>query len=580
MRYVRLAVISLVLVLTTYVVLAGHRPNHPANLNDSVTTSSFNYTIYYTDDNPPPTPDPDYFPASQANQARDAVYTSNNSDPAFPGHHQRFLDIGFDAPFFRTTPPEIYIYDSSNLGGAYFNGIDLDAPGLRASPEMEIRVVTGHELFHHVQYGYIDDGSIGGCGGTWSKWTCEGTARMMQDKVYADLDADTGTTQASYIGEITNYMVNPNRSLVDLSYKAVLFWNYLTERLGTVSTEPQRGVDVIEQYWSNAHDLRNAPDPLQALRNTIKDFDLSLTLEEVFLDFAITNYTKDLDVTALPDAVKYRYIDDDTTPYATLSATAGNDTNGRPTYRTGTVSPTSSIGPINDSVFSFAAKYAVATVDGQCQIVGFTSSGDSLGYGLVTVKGGNRADAVYKSTSTSFTKAFINRTADPYTQIAVTFAGMDSSANFTYSFVCGGADLSIVRPTTSFPALVGPHDAPERFLVVLNVYGPSELGTPSVQGLDVSDFEIYVGAEAPANRADVLAGAYVQGSYWLVAQAPTKPADGDYSLLVKLGDLSSAQKTGVVRYSTVIQDQVLVIDESGSMIEPASSPKWEAAQNA
>ena len=86
-----------------------------------------------------------------------------------------------------------------------------------------LRLVMGHELFHHTQYAYITFGK-------WSAWgnvPVEGTARMMQDKIYTDLDGDAGCI--TYRGQVTNYMDNPNRTLWNLSYTTALWWNYLSE---------------------------------------------------------------------------------------------------------------------------------------------------------------------------------------------------------------------------------------------------------------------------------------------------------------------------------------------------------------
>ena len=58
---------------------------------------------------------------------------------------------------------------------------------------------------------------------------------------------------------------------MDLSYPTALFWNYLTEQLGTPFAEPARGVDVIERFWryTDGHD----PDSVKYLRDAIHSFD-------------------------------------------------------------------------------------------------------------------------------------------------------------------------------------------------------------------------------------------------------------------------------------------------------------------
>ena len=116
---------------------------------------------------------------------------------------------------------------------------------------------------------------------------------------------------------------------------------------------------------------------------------------------------------------------------------------------------------------------------------------------------------------------------------------------------------------------------PDRFLVIVNALS-SAVGTPSIEGLDISDFEAIVGGDT----ATILSGAYVQGSYWLVVQAPVKGAAGVYDLTVNLGALATDTNANSVDYTKELKDQVLVIDKSGSMNSPAGNTKIDAAKNA
>ncbi|MCH7786873.1 MAG: VWA domain-containing protein, partial [Chloroflexi bacterium] len=120
---------------------------------------------------------------------------------------------------------------------------------------------------------------------------------------------------------------------------------------------------------------------------------------------------------------------------------------------------------------------------------------------------------------------------------------------------------------------------PDRFLVIVNALS-SAVGTPSIEGLDISDFEVFVGTEVPANEATILSGAYVQGSYWLVAQAPNKGAPGVFDLIVNLGELATDTNVNAVDYVKELKDQVLVIDKSFSMNTPVGNRKIDAAKNA
>ena len=565
--------LSLVVILALLVptlLLAGHRTAHPSQLQDSINTPNFGYTIYYTNDDPT---DTDYMSTAQAQLVANAIDPSNTSTAAGVGQHQLFLNLGLGAPFFNpSSPNEVYIYDNGG-SGASFSKIEVDSVKYATAPEMDTRRTTGHELFHHVQYGYINDGAVTGCNSTWSKWTCEGTARMMQDEVYADLDADPGTTNAAYVNQINGYLTstgNLNTTLTGLSYNAALFWKYLSEQLGSVATEPQRGVDAIVAFWQNASNTKASPDSIQVLRDTINGLQPGMTLEELWHQFAIANYAKDLDLSAIGDADKFSYIDDDATPYGSVATTSS-----------ASFSPSTAIGPTAASGQQLRRPVPRRTAQRQLQHPGLPIHRrpgrlwNDCGHRRF-----HRGPAGEVGDHTDFAKAFINRPSDPYTALVATVAGLGSGASYDYTFACGDARVEIVRPSTSYKAYVGEPAEPERFLVIVNVLGPAELGSPSVEGLDTSDFTVYVGAEDPANQATILSGAYVQGSYWLVAQAPVKAADGAYSLLVKLGELAQDSEDNVVQYAKIVKDQVVVIDVSGSMNAPSGNTKIEAAKNA
>ncbi len=130
----------------------------------------------------------------------------------------------------------------------------------------------------------------------------EATARLMEDKLF--LDNDTTPSNTFYRGEVNNYLGDPNRTLMDISYTAALFWNYLTEQLGSPLPEPARGVDVIQRFWSFADG--NEPDSVRFLRDTIDSFSTGTSLESMFIDFAITNYTHDLDLSSISNSGKQK----------------------------------------------------------------------------------------------------------------------------------------------------------------------------------------------------------------------------------------------------------------------------------
>lgn len=553
--------------------------NHPSPLPDVINTPSFNYAVNYTNDNPydpnniMPGDDLNYFPDALAQNVADALHNNNTAVPGTPnGYHTGYTNLGFQTPEFGGTPRNTMIFDCSQHGGcdsgnAPADRINLPAPMYITRSEPCTRLVMGHELFHHVQYAYITFGK-------WTQWgsmPVEGTARMMQDKIYNDLDANAGCI--TYRGEVNGYLGNPNQTLWNASYASALFWNYLAEQFGDVTDEPQRGVDVIEQFWSNAEASNSSPDTVAAIRKTIKDYDTDATLEKVWHDFTIANYAKDLDVSGLADALKYQYRDENDGISGSYNAVATAGTNMIPGTWTD-----------SDSVVRWGAKYYVANVDaGDCQggVAGFRADGDTAAYSLLAIKGTDRVDRLYKSVTDHFAHAVLLRDGDPYTKLVAVVAGLDDDVDFTYTFACGPAKLDIKLPNFTYPAYVGEPGGPaDNFLIRLSVTGPTELGNPSVEGLDPSDFRAYVGDVDPANEAPIVSAAYVQGEYWLVAQAPTKAVGGTYPLTVRLGASLADTEEAAVIYEKQILDQMLVIDRSGSMLSPAAYPKLDAAKNA
>ncbi len=430
----------------------------PGDLEEVINTPTFGYQVSYTND---ATNVADFFSDAEAQDAADSF------DPA----HQRFLDLGFLDPFFVTDPEEVCIFDSSNLGGADYCSISLDSPGLRGQTEACIRLTANHEQFHHVQYAYINNGSTscGGCGGTWGKWSCEGTARLMQEKLWDDLDQDGGCI--TYIDEIAVYLASPNTTLTSASYRAALFWNYLTEQLGTTAGEPQLGVDVIETYWSNTDP--DSPDSFQVLRDTVADY-TSRSLEDIFHDFTITNYTKELDVSGIANADRYFYIDE---------TAAGGGSTYDPVDRTTTSFATAL--SATTSVNQWAARYYEVDVDEtgkRCEIIGFrgetVDAAVELAWTFIGIKASDQVTELHKSVGNSFYKAFINDPDDPFVRLAAVVTGLNEGGQFKYAFAREGLDpknLEILRPIFTRQAYVGEHAEPDRFLVRLNVTGPDYL---------------------------------------------------------------------------------------------------------
>ncbi|MFK7886804.1 MAG: choice-of-anchor X domain-containing protein [Gammaproteobacteria bacterium] len=547
--------------------------NCPGNLDDTAHVVSnppgIDYDVYFTDDD---SSDPDFLDAGRAGQIRDSLVTNHNA----------LIDAtrNFRAPFFSDDPADTCIFDSRNVATAPEDRITVDAPSFVNASEPFIRFVMGHELFHHTQFAYIDFDEWP----SWGGWTVEGSARYMEDKSFSDLD--TVAMNSFFVGEINGYLGNPNRTLTDVSYPAVLFWNYLAEQLGSPLPEPARGVDFVERFWRNTdgHD----PDSIRYLRQTIRQFDDSRTLEDLFIDFGIANYTHDLNVSSLPSPTRYQYFDESGagggTPYDAVARTAVPSINSVE----------------SDSVQRWGLRYLEADVISEqtCEAVGFwgkARDGRTLAWSIVAVKDGNVVSEVYRSIGNEFYRAIVNTPEGDYDRMALVVAGLGSGADFDYSFGWGPISGELRRPTLEKLAYVGSKEAPERFQSRLLIQGPASLtpsgsGPVSMRGLDASQFEVTLrsastGAEYPAQ---VVNSNYVSGEYWLNIQAPeiTDPSDGDlYDLVIcfckragQCSELLVSNKS--VLYADIILNQMLVMDVSGSMAHPNSDPKLEAAKNA
>jgi len=520
----------------------------PAQLHDRIPaagTTPNGYVTWYTDDNPGPPPDADYMASGSANDAHNSLETS----------HARFTGYGFDAPHFSVAPSEMYIYACGDGGWAPHDSILLDSPDNRGGPEPWIRSTVLHELFHHVQYNYI----VFNQWLSWGRWTIEGTARLMEDKTFLDLDTDVANTR--YLGEVNGYLGNPSHPLMDLSYASCLFWNYLTERYGANPADFSVGTEVIRTFWERCD--AHAPDSLKYLNETIANFEPGKQLRDVFIDFLVANYTKDLDVSALPNPGRYRYMDDDATPYGAVD-------------RTSHALPPNVINQPGN-VPRWAGSWYDATVPANAQIVGFqakSTNGKPLTAAAISVKGGNQVSQIFKSTGQQeFAIAFYNRTADPLASIVGVVGGLDDDLTFEYTIAAGSVKLTILSPTSAYPAYVGPKNDPERFVAKVRVEGIVELGSPSVRGLHYTDFTARVGSE----DADILDGAYIQGDYWLLIQAPEQTAPGEeFPLSISLLGIGT-ERNGSVIYRKIVRDQVMLIDGSGSMLDGG---KIDAAKNA
>ncbi len=537
--------------------------------------AGYDYEVYYKDD----FLDPDFFSLDGAKWVADAMVSSHLAYTS-PPHN-------FRAPDYNgKNQQKACIYDSADTATAPKDHITVDSPGTLSFSEQLLRATIAHEQFHHTQFAYIDFKDWPSVG----NWVIEGTARAMEDFVYTDNDQTPSFT--FFVGEANNYLGDPNSVLFQQSYKAALFWAYLMDQLGQPFAEPARGVDFMRRFWEimDAHDLEK--DGVEALRRTIEELAPGRSFEDLFLDFAIANYTHDLDVTALPQSSRWRYFDE---------TVAGGDT----AYAAVAREAPPQIATIqSSSVLPWGSRYIEWDLAGQssCSVYGVwagQTQGRALGWAVIGVRNGGRATELMRVEGSEIHRAFLNSPLDPFDKIVLVSSGIgqDSTSEFNYAFdLAFSADVDLLAPMAHKPEYVGHPEDPGRFLVKVHIDGPGLLApfgldNPSVKGLDPDTFEVVVRSAATGNPypARILNSDYVDGEYWLTVAAPIvdELVDGitfdvEFAISGSAFCPPAVASEDSVIYAEEILHQAHVVDRSGSMDEP--QPEWEsklaAAKNA
>jgi hypothetical protein len=159
----------------------------------SLESEAEEYLIRFTDQGD------DAFPLSQAQQAADALDRDGNDVPGSPkGYHDGYVDLGFLEPYF-SGEKYIDFWDCQDDGDTPCDNGQAVTTRIRVptsvysslypgnwANEMCLRRMLGHELFHHIEFGYVNETGGAGCS-PWGDAPCEGMARMLQDHIYNDL---------------------------------------------------------------------------------------------------------------------------------------------------------------------------------------------------------------------------------------------------------------------------------------------------------------------------------------------------------------------------------------------------------
>lgn len=422
--------------------------------------------------------------------------------------------------------------------------------------------ITVHELFHKVQGAYGKTLQTDPA----KKWVTEGQARAVQDIfcvpigndpcVHVD-DDETGN--ASYHGELNDYLDDPDQPINEIAYDAAIFWTFLCERYGNSNSEPERGIDFLRRFWEEARDGDEDRDGIQVI-NDLLDGE-GVTFEEIYQDFVVVNYTKEF-----PNvSQEYKYFDE--SPNKVDVAREVDEL----------LNVTDQVGPDFSDVQHWGAKYFevspfAAVPDIQVEFTVQTEH--PVFFALIAIRNNEVVEDIREVTK-SFNRVLVNDPVEPFSRVCVVVAGLEHDANFFYSFNAEGPNIHILKPTASQREYVGTPTTPEKFVAVVQVVSAN---ANPVIGLDAADFSFEVGSQPVT---DIVQNLYVGGGqYWFVLQAPMQGSEGKRRLEATWSTLSDSEQDAI-EYGSTSSDpsaNVITLDRTPSMIQPVS--KIQAARTA
>ncbi len=484
-------------------------------------------------------------------------------------HRVFFLDIG---PNGQSGPMSAPNPVTSNVETWQHMEIRADVPKIDPTEwNLEPSSVGAHEYFHLIQNHYktnLQDWAVGGL------WVIEGQAAMVPDKTFADIDK----AEEDLYTYAKIYLMYP-KNLMNLVYNAALFWTYVTEQYGKLTSEPGYGMDALLEYWKAARKLGSQANELEVFDQMLANLGHpEVTFVDVFKDFVVANYAKDLTGPNVPS--KYRYIDEAQPPgpYGKV------DIRRKGQLRHGTLVGQDSVEAWQPRYYYYERSIWYKPGDSDTAIVTvnqFTTN--DLFYKLLVVRGNDIVRDEPAFTGRNFTRVLTN--LDPSDNIVLIVSGLDNiettPAKYRY-FISPGEKVAVdVKLPPNWGSInVGPIDNPGKFLTVVEV--ADSTGEP-IEGLTAKDFTVAVSYQGAKRNGKVIVAAYVGGLYFLEVQAPVLQSGSELfqSLDVTVAGVESGGSHGI-RYAKKgeagpLLDTVLVLDRSGSM---KHSEKIEAAKAA
>jgi hypothetical protein len=497
-------------------------------------------------------------------------------------YRQEYLDLGFKdfAVYGGGKPFPIDMYPCNN-GCANSAGIQIppgNVEGANYDPNTGTgssyeTFVVGHEGFHKIQgrYGAVID--------PWYKWLIEGQARSGEDKVciYNAAQCIFWDDQVDkyYVGATQSYLGFPEQGLLDASYNAALFWTYVTEQFATTFVEPSYGIDVLVRFWqqNEVNDGAAASkDGMGTLDDMLATAGSSRRFKDIFQDFAVANYAKDLLTNPVPnDLKKYNYVDEETFPggtYNTVKRTVSSNL-----LPDNAILGTTSLQAWGSRYFEVFPDPALSDV--HVEVEALLGSYHSMYYHVLAIKNGAIVDQ-WSDSGPTFDLSVAN--GPDYDRLVLVVASMENAVNFNYGFNLSDG-IFIVNPTAALPAAVGEATAPEKFILQVRVLDEAGNG---VAGVDTGQFTVTIGSTVivtPGVPSGALIGSsYIGGQYWITLRAPANPGCTTCDLKVAYGAYSDLEMDAILYGPKPDVDNMIVIDRSFSMAGAKIGIAQEAAR--
>ena len=250
--------------------------------------------------------DNDYCPFGRARLIGEATHDDDGFPNGEPGGFiEGFAAYGFPEPDINGQNIEVDSYQGAPAR-ANPDRIQIKALTCKSYDRLYLYEVTGHELFHGVEYAYTCGGPFDlfcGIGEGLGDFFVEGHAETMQGKVFDRYEPTPSDDREFYANkamgtnaaareQIKHHIQSELRKRV---YASTAWWLYLTKEYGYDQTMPGYGADLLHSFWVNAGQLEEPASGFHVLGQTLDDYGVDESLEEIHRRFGVTAMIRDLD---------------------------------------------------------------------------------------------------------------------------------------------------------------------------------------------------------------------------------------------------------------------------------------------